>query len=87
MKMLKVTYSDQALQFLDKQTLKDRGRIISKINQYAANPSELRNQIKKLTGFPFYRLRVGNYRVIFNETGTVMKIERIGNRGDVYRGL
>jgi mRNA-degrading endonuclease RelE of RelBE toxin-antitoxin system len=32
-----------------------------------------------------FRIRIGDYRVIFSETGEVMKIEKIGNRGDVYR--
>ncbi len=85
--MLEIQYSDQAAKFLRKVNKEDALRIRAKIRQYASNPSTLKNQVKKLTNSPYYRLRVGNYRVIFTETGEIMKIEKIGNRGDVYRGV
>ena len=82
---MRIKYSDQALKFLAKLRRQDAKRIVSKIEQYAGNPMALQNQVKKLTNSIYFRLRVGNYRVIFSETGEVMKIEKIGNRGDVYR--
>ena len=85
--MLEIKYSDQAVKFLSKIVKEDARRIRNKIQQYASNPSELKNQVKKLTNSLYYRLRVGDYRVIFTETGEIMKIEKIGNRGDVYRGV
>ena len=85
--MLEIRYSDQAVKFLSKLVKADAVRIRDKIKQYAQNPSELKNQVKKLTNSLYFRLRVGNYRIIFTETGEIMKIEKIGNRGDVYRGV
>jgi len=85
--MLDIRYSDQAIKFLSKIVKADAQRIRDKIKQYAENPNELKNQVKKLANSLYYRLRVGNYRVIFTETGEIMKIEKIGNRGDVYRGV
>ncbi len=85
--MLIIRYSDQATKFLTKISRQDAQRIVNKIRQYANNPAELQNQIKKLTNSVFYRLRVGDYRVIFTETGEVMSIEKIGNRGDIYRRI
>lgn len=85
--MLEIRYSEQAVKFLCKVNKADAERIRAKIKQYAENPRELKNQVKKLTNSLYYRLRVGNYRVIFTETGEIMKIEKIGNRGDVYRGV
>lgn len=85
--MLEIRYSPQARQFLRKADKADSDRIRAKIEQYAESPDSLKNQIKRLQGLPYYRLRVGNYRVIFSETGEVMKIEKIGKRGNVYRGL
>ncbi len=82
---MRIKYSDQALKFLTKLRKQDAKRIVSKIEQYAEDPMALQNQIKKLTNSIYFRLRVGNYRVIFSETGEVMKIEKIGNKGDVYR--
>ncbi len=82
---MRIKYSDQALKFLTKLRKQDAKRIVSKIEQYAEDPMALQNQVKKLTNSIYFRLRVGNYRVIFSETGEVMKIEKIVNRGDVYR--
>ena len=84
---MRIKYSDQALKFLTKLRKQDAKRIVSKIEQYAEDPTALQNQVKKLTNSICFRLRVGNYRVIFSETGEVMKIEKIGNRGDIYRGV
>ena len=87
LKMLEIKYSNQATKFLRKIVRADAIRIRNKIRQYAVNPSELKNQVKKLTNSPYYRLRVGDYRIIFTETGEIMKIEKIGNRGDIYKGV
>ena len=84
---MRIKYSDQALKFLTKLRKQDAKRIVSKIEQYAEDPMALQNQVKKLTNSIYFRLRVGNYRVIFSETGEIMKIEKIGNRGDVYNGV
>lgn len=84
--MKEIIYSDRAQKFLTKIDREDSKRIRSKIKQYAANPEELKNKVTKLVGFPLYRLRVGDYRVIFSETGEVILIEKIGNRRDVYKG-
>ena len=82
---MRIKYSDQALKFLTKLRKQDAKRIVSKIEQYAEDPMALQNQVKKLTNSIYFRIRVGHYRVIFSETGEVMKIEKIGNRRDVYR--
>ena len=85
MKMLEIVYSSQAQRFLRKISRNDADRIRSKVRQYAQNHNELKTQEKKLVNSPYYRLRVGDYRVIFTETLEVMMIEKIGNRGDVYK--
>ncbi|MGM0466447.1 MAG: type II toxin-antitoxin system RelE family toxin [Acidobacteriota bacterium] len=51
----------------------------------------LKNNIKKLKGTKenYYRLRVGNYRVIFKkeEERLIIIIVRIGHRKEVYLSL
>lgn len=59
-------------------------RIESKIVELATNPAALANQIKALKGVKAFRLRVGDYRVIFTETGVILAILRIGHRSDIY---
>ncbi|MCM1267743.1 MAG: type II toxin-antitoxin system RelE/ParE family toxin [Bacteroidales bacterium] len=41
--------------------------------------------VKKLQGRNGYRLRIGDYRVIFDRNGNVLYIERIDNRGQIYK--
>lgn len=43
--------------------------------------------IQKLQGYNLYRLRVGDYRVIYSvDNGIrIITIENIDNRGDVYK--
>ena len=58
--------------------------IRAKIDQLAADPAALANNIAVLKGSPFSRLRVGNYRVIFTSDLVVLTVVRIGHRKDVY---
>jgi len=57
----------------------------------AKNPEVLKNNIKKLIGTKedFYRLRVGNYRIIFKkeEKQLIIIIVRIGHRKEIYFSL
>ena len=43
--------------------------------------------IKKLNGHNLYRLRVGNYRILYmiDEEIRLINIENVDNRGDVYK--
>jgi mRNA interferase RelE/StbE len=54
----------------------------------AKNPEVLKNNIKRLGGMKddYYRLRVGNYRVIFKkeEKQLIIIIVTIGNRKEIY---
>ncbi len=45
--------------------------------------------VRPLPGSPFWRLRVGDYRIFFtiNDADQVVTIVRVRHRGDVYRGL
>jgi mRNA interferase RelE/StbE len=42
------------------------------------------NNVKKLQGRDGYRLRVGDWRVIFDRDGVVLDILEIGPRGSIY---
>lgn len=46
---------------------------------------DMSGDVKKLTNFqPAYRLRVGNYRVLFDVEKDVIVVQRIAHRKDVY---
>jgi mRNA interferase RelE/StbE len=61
----------------------DAERILSKIENYAANPASLANKVKALQGSTALRLRAGEYRVIFEETDSEIIVTKIGPRGSV----
>ena len=65
----------------------ERFRLAEKIEQLGANPDSAGLDIRKLEGEPYYRLRVGNWRVIFDRQDTirVIAIEKIKPRGDAYK--
>lgn len=63
-------------------------RILNKIKILSADPKNLANNIKKLKGKyqEYYRLRVGDYRVIYSQEKDrlVIIIIRIGHRKEIY---
>ena len=40
-----------------------------------------------MQGVEGYRLRVGNFRVLFDVDGVIIDIIDIGNRGQIYKGV
>jgi mRNA interferase RelE/StbE len=61
-------------------------KILLAIDELAQNPFNKGN-VKKLVNSPYYRLRVGDYRVVYDIQRSCIKILviHIGKRGDVYR--
>ena len=58
-------------------------RIFEKINLLK---NDLQGDVKHLTNFtPEYRLRIGNYRILFEVIENCVIIYRIKHRKDVYR--
>lgn len=74
-----IRYSKQAEKFLKKQDTTTRNRIRSAIQNLPSG------DVIKLQGRNGYRLRIGSYRVIFDKYGNVLYIERIDNRGQIYK--
>ena len=66
MSTYEVTFTETALKSLRRYPKSDQQQIMSKIEQLAQHPLQMPN-IKRLVNFtPSYRLRVGNYRVLFD---------------------
>ncbi|MTK12724.1 MAG: type II toxin-antitoxin system RelE/ParE family toxin [Clostridiaceae bacterium] len=84
---MQIQYETKAIKDLKSIDAKARKQIIAKIVQYADVPASLTNNVTRLVGSPFYRLRVGDYRVIFSldgEVATVMTIIRVRHRREAY---
>lgn len=77
--MLEIQYSKRAIKFLQKQDKPTKIRIVNAINSLPAG------DVKKLQGQEGYRLRIGDFRVIFDKYGNVIYISKIDNRGQIYK--
>ena len=84
--MYALTIKKQANKTLAKMPRKDAGRILAQLDKLAENPDRQDLNIISLTSRPGYRLRVGNYRAIYERDDIicVVAVEKIGHRKDVY---
>lgn len=66
---------------------KQRNRIRAKLDELAQDPRARHLDIKKLEGRPGYRLRVDDWRVIYEieDVVRVVTVQRIAPPGSVYR--
>jgi len=79
-----IEFKPRAIKDLKSLEKKDLKNVIEKIEEMKNGIVNL--NIKKLTNFtPEYRLRVGNYRVLFEITDNVITIYTISHRKDAYR--
>jgi mRNA-degrading endonuclease RelE of RelBE toxin-antitoxin system/DNA-binding XRE family transcriptional regulator len=60
-------------------------RLRRTVAEYAADPAAHANNVVQLVGSPIKRIRVGDYRILFEETESEIIVLKIGPRGDVYR--
>ena len=72
-----------ALKFL-RRYRSEAPKLMAKMEAYAANPASQANNVKALSGSSGKRLRVGDYRVIFEESLDEIVVTKIGPRGGVY---
>ena len=65
--------------------LKDRRRIVARIEGFANNPRPV--GCEKLSGEEKYRIRQGDYRILYQivDTDLIVTVVRVGNRRDIYR--
>jgi mRNA interferase RelE/StbE len=77
----------QAKKVLQSLARKDRNRIAEKIKLLGENPDNPSLDVKSLQGESYYRLLVGQWRIIFDRDDDVkiIAIERIKPRGDAYK--
>ena len=85
MNKFRIQFTRKAAKQLDKIPDSDAGKILSLIASLANDPRPIAS--KKLKGRNSYRIRKGNYRIIYEifESKLVIDIITIGHRRDVYR--
>ena len=78
-------FKDSVRKDLESIAKKDLRRIIERIESLAENPRPL--GCEKLSGQEKYRLRQGNYRIIYSiqDTQLTVWVVKVGHRREVYR--
>lgn len=78
----KVIWDKKAKDALDKLEIVVARRIIIKVRELSENPFS--KDIKRLKGENSFRLRVGDYRVIFDIIRDAIIILKVGHRKNIY---
>jgi mRNA interferase RelE/StbE len=81
----KVLIKPSAAKELENIPLRDRRRVVAKIESLAHNPRP--PSCERLTGHEQYRIRQGNYRILYtiDDPVLIVVVIRIGHRREVYR--
>ena len=81
--MTDVVVSDRAADWLRDAEPEARDRIMKKLHDITDFPD---HYLKRLSGSPYYRLRVGDYRVIIDwrKEDNELFVRDIGHRRNVY---
>jgi len=75
-------FTEEALKNLRELPQREAAQIIRKIARLEGG---LHGNIKRLQSADFgYRLRMGNYRVLFDLKGGIILVQKVGHRKDVY---
>lgn len=78
----RIEIDKRAVRFISKQPKPQRERIFKAINKLP------QGDIKALQGYEgYFRLRVGDYRIIYTLDNNVLiiRVIEVGNRGDIYK--
>ncbi|CAI4031442.1 Plasmid stabilization protein [Nitrospira tepida] len=79
----KIEFKPRAIKDLKTMSLRERERVVAKVE---ALQTDLAGDVKRLTNFtPEYRLRVGDYRVLFQVEDDRVMIFRVLPRDKAYR--
>jgi len=85
--MYKLKYRRQARNYLAQLPFKTKSEIVEKLHELTRDPDNPGLDTKALTGQMGFRLRVGQFRIIYTrqEDQLIIEIVRVRPRGDVYK--
>lgn len=79
---LQLIFEESAIRDLKRLPAADRERVLLRLEAFSMDQP---TKVKKLAGREEYRLRVGDYRVLFTRSGEKATIRRVVHRKDAYR--
>ncbi len=86
--MYKLKYRRQARNYLARLPLRIKTTIVDKLHDLSVNPDNPSLDIDVLKGREGFRLKVGQYRVIYirQDDPSIIEVVKIRPRGDIYKG-
>ena len=81
----KLLIKPSAVKELEALPAKDRRRLVARLQRLSSDPRPPGSE--KLSGHDLYRIRQGNYRVLYSveDLALVVLVIKVGHRRDVYR--
>ena len=78
-----IIWSEPAIRQLRKLDRTVARRVFNKVGELADNPLQL---VQRLVSSPYYRLRIGDYRVVLDIQQSLLRILVLkgGHRGSIY---
>jgi mRNA interferase RelE/StbE len=85
--MFSIEYTKSARKALKSMPRNTARLIMEKVETLATDPFAPNNNVRKLTNHPGYRLRIGDWRVVYlvEEKVLLLVVVRIAPRGEVYQ--
>jgi mRNA interferase RelE/StbE len=85
--MYRLKYRRQARNYLARLPLKTKTAIVNKLHEIAADPDDPSLDIDVLKGREGFRLRVGQYRILYTrqEDQLIIEVVKVRPRGDIYK--
>ena len=85
--MYQLKYRRQARNYLARLPIKIKSKIVDKIHEIKENPDDPNLDVDKIKGKSGYRLRVGQYRIIYtrHRDELIIEVVKIRSRGDIYK--
>jgi mRNA interferase RelE/StbE len=80
--MRRLVYTATAARQLRKLPAATRERIVAKLHLYAETGA---GDVTALRGSTGARLRVGDWRVVFDQTADEISVRAVGHRRDIYK--
>ena len=80
--MYNIEWKEHPIRELEKLDGSMARRILKKVEELSENPFS--KDIKKLKGSDDFRLRVGDYRIIFAIEQNTIQILKVGHRKNIY---
>jgi len=79
---MEIVTTKETDKFILKQDKSTRIRLTNEISEIRKMKSH-----KLLEGYPFFKKRVGNYRIIYSMKAKIITVIIVGNRGQIYKYL